>query len=39
MEKTLSQMQREWFEKIQIARAAKQMKIERGIVARELLHR
>jgi hypothetical protein len=33
MEKSVSQMQREWFEKIQIARALK--KIERGIVARE----
>lgn len=39
MKKSVSQMQREWFEQIQIARAVKQMKIERGIVARENLHR
>ena len=32
--KTLSQQQREWFEKIQIAREAK--RIERGVIAREL---
>jgi hypothetical protein len=39
MAKSVSQMQREWFEQIQIARAVKQVKIERGIIARELLRR
>lgn len=37
MEKSLSQMQREWFEQIQIARAVK--KVSRGVVARELNRR
>jgi hypothetical protein len=39
MAKSVSQMQREWFEQIQIARAVKQSKISRGVVSRENLHR